>query len=154
MLGWCPSPAQPAAAAPATPERRRLLAATPFVWRHPSEIPRRDWLYGHHLIRRFLSATVAPGAVGKSSLLLVEALAMARRISHRPRMLDGTASRLSISAIAATVLPQTRSLWWQAGHGPIRSLRLQPKTSVRSNGVLQRPTHASTRRRGPGSETS
>jgi AAA domain len=34
-------------------------------------------VYGRHYIRQFLSATVAPGGVGKSSLSVVEALAMA-----------------------------------------------------------------------------
>ncbi|MBL8773896.1 MAG: AAA family ATPase [Phenylobacterium sp.] len=49
----------------------------PYVWRHPSEIPRREWLYGDHYLRGFLTATFAPGAVGKSALAIGEALAMA-----------------------------------------------------------------------------
>src|SRR5690606_5286517 len=49
----------------------------PFVWRPPSEIPRRQWLYGGHFIRDFLTTTFAPGAVGKSILLITEAMAMA-----------------------------------------------------------------------------
>ena len=53
------------------------ITARPFVWRDPSTFPRRQWLYGKHLVRKFLSCTVAPGGVGKSSLQLVEALAMA-----------------------------------------------------------------------------
>ena len=53
------------------------ISATPFVWRDPATFPRRHWVYGHHMIRRFLSTTVAPGAVGKSSLTMVEAVAMA-----------------------------------------------------------------------------
>jgi len=58
------------------PERKRIRA-TPYVYRDPSLIPPREWIYGRHLIRRFLSTTVAPGASGKSSLVLVEAIAMA-----------------------------------------------------------------------------
>lgn len=50
---------------------------TPFVWRDPSTIPPRPWLYGRHLIRKQVSVTVAPGGVGKSSLTICEALAMA-----------------------------------------------------------------------------
>ncbi|MCJ2030916.1 helicase RepA family protein [Methylobacterium sp. J-043] len=57
------------------------IRATPFRWRDPKTIPPREWLYGRHLIRRFLSTTVAPGAVGKSSLVLVEAIAM---VTGRP----------------------------------------------------------------------
>lgn len=60
----------------------------PFVWREPSTIPRRQWLYGRHLIRKFVSATFAPGGVGKSALALAEAMAMASGkplLGHRPR---------------------------------------------------------------------
>ena len=59
---------------PPTPPK---ITATPFVWRDPALIPRREWLYGHHLIRKFLSLTVAPGATGKSSLLIGDALSLA-----------------------------------------------------------------------------
>lgn len=40
-------------------------------------IPRRQWLYGNHYIRKFCSLTVAPGGLGKSTLVLTEAVAMA-----------------------------------------------------------------------------
>ena len=43
----------------------------------PKSLPKRQWLYGNHLIRKFGSATIALGAVGKSSLFIVEALALA-----------------------------------------------------------------------------
>jgi len=65
---WPPHDERPAAPA---------IKATPFVWRDPATFPRRRWLYGYHLIRKFISCTVAPGGVGKSSLVLVEAVAMA-----------------------------------------------------------------------------
>jgi hypothetical protein len=61
----------------ATVEGAPSLAAEPFVWCDPAAIPRRQWLYGRHFIRQFISATIAPGGVGKSSLLIAEALAMA-----------------------------------------------------------------------------
>jgi hypothetical protein len=50
---------------------------TPFRWRDPSTFPRRQFVYGRHYIRKFLGVTVAPTKVGKSSLCLVEAVAMA-----------------------------------------------------------------------------
>lgn len=53
------------------------ITARPFVWRDPKTFPRRQWLYGKHLVRKFLSCTIAQGGVGKSSLQLVEAVAMA-----------------------------------------------------------------------------
>jgi len=53
------------------------VVATPFRLGNPASIPRREWLYGTALIRRFMSVIVAPGGVGKSSLTIAEALAMA-----------------------------------------------------------------------------
>lgn len=47
----------------------------------PAAIPPRQWLYGRILIRGHVSLLVAPGGVGKSSLAITEALAMA---SGRP----------------------------------------------------------------------
>jgi|694.fasta_scaffold02092_10 hypothetical protein len=52
------------------------IKASPFRLVPEDQIPPRDWVYGRHLIRRFVSATVAPGGVGKSSLTFVEAMAM------------------------------------------------------------------------------
>ncbi len=62
------------------------IKATPYVRRDPGSLPPREFLYGRHLIRRFVSATIAPGAVGKSSLIVAEALAMAtgRDLLGRP----------------------------------------------------------------------
>jgi hypothetical protein len=54
----------------------RPLSPTPFEWRDPLTIPPRPWVYGRHMIRKQVSVTVAPGGVGKSSLTLVEALAL------------------------------------------------------------------------------
>ena len=50
---------------------------TPFTWRDPSTFPRRQFVYGRHYARQFLSVTAAQTKVGKSSLCLVEAVAMA-----------------------------------------------------------------------------
>jgi hypothetical protein len=57
------------------------ISATPYAWRAPENIARREWLYGHLLIRKFLSATVAPGGVGKSALVTAETLA---QVSGKP----------------------------------------------------------------------
>ncbi len=59
------------AAAPAP--LRAIAAALP----DPATIPPREWLYGTALIRRFVSVLVAPGGVGKSALVLGQALALA-----------------------------------------------------------------------------
>lgn len=55
----------------------KLVSATPYQWTDPSLIPQRQWIYGRSLIRKFVTVTVAPGGVGKSSLTIVEALALA-----------------------------------------------------------------------------
>jgi hypothetical protein len=51
------------------------IFATPYVWKNPATIRRRQWLYGYLLIRKFVTATVAPGGVGKSALIIAETLA-------------------------------------------------------------------------------
>jgi hypothetical protein len=49
----------------------------PFEYQDPKTIPMRAWLYNWHYLRRTVSLTVAPGGTGKSSLKIIEALAMA-----------------------------------------------------------------------------
>lgn len=64
-------------AAPENP----AITPTPYAWQDPTKIPRREWLYGRHLIRRYVSTTISPGGLGKSSMVMVEALAM---VSGKP----------------------------------------------------------------------
>ena len=69
-----------AAAARAYDEKNRwkpIVRASRFVWIDPAVIPRRQWLYGRHYVRKFISETIAPGAYGKSTLAMTEALAIA-----------------------------------------------------------------------------
>lgn len=58
-----------------------LITATPFEWKDPKTIRPRPWLYAKHYIRKIMNMTVAPGGLGKSSLVLTEALAM---VSGKP----------------------------------------------------------------------
>ncbi len=53
-----------------------LVRATPYQCRDPRSIPLRPWIYGRQFLRGSLSVIVAPGAVGKTSLLVGHALAM------------------------------------------------------------------------------
>lgn len=53
-----------------------LLTATAYQWTDPTSIPKRQFVYGKHLIRKFVSATIAPGGLGKSSLIVTEVMAM------------------------------------------------------------------------------
>lgn len=57
-------------------ENVQQITATPFEWIDPATIPPRRFIYGTHLIRKYASATIAPGGVGKSTLLTAEALAI------------------------------------------------------------------------------
>lgn len=49
----------------------------PWVAIDPLTFPPRSFLYGKHYIRKFASVTVAPPGIGKSTLDLIDALAMA-----------------------------------------------------------------------------
>ena len=49
----------------------------PFKTFETGGIPQREFLFGRHYQRRTVSGTVAPGGTGKSSLVMVEAIAMA-----------------------------------------------------------------------------
>jgi hypothetical protein len=53
------------------------INAKPYVFPDERALPLWDWLYGKHLSRGAVSATVAPGGTGKSTLSIAEALAMA-----------------------------------------------------------------------------
>jgi RecA-family ATPase len=55
---------------------------TPFILRpfepfDAAQLPPREFLFGKHYQRRTVSGTVAPGGTGKSSLVMVESVAMA-----------------------------------------------------------------------------
>ncbi len=44
---------------------------------NPATLPARDFIYANHYIRKFASATVSQGGIGKSTLVLTECIAMA-----------------------------------------------------------------------------
>jgi len=53
------------------------IVATEWKWIDPKTIPPRRWIYGYHYIRKYISTTVSPGGLGKTSNSIVEALSMA-----------------------------------------------------------------------------
>ena len=69
------------------------VSASAFEWIDGATIPKREWLYGGHHIRRYLSATFATGGVGKSSLTVAEALAM---VSGKPLLGVTPTARLRV----------------------------------------------------------
>lgn len=52
------------------------IVATRFSWIDPKTLKRREFAYGTHYIRKFVSVTSSPGGLGKTSNSIVEALAM------------------------------------------------------------------------------
>ena len=50
------------------------IEATPYVWRDPSALALRDWIAGHLILRGEVSVIIAPGGLGKTSLLIGTAL--------------------------------------------------------------------------------
>tara|TARA_B110000046_G_scaffold73521_1_gene81378 strand:- start:587 stop:2488 length:1902 start_codon:yes stop_codon:yes gene_type:complete len=58
-------------------EKKSAMAPKPFDLTDFSSIPPREWIYGRHYIRKFLSVTVAGGGTGKTALTMTEAVAMA-----------------------------------------------------------------------------
>jgi hypothetical protein len=82
------------------------IKASPFVWIDPTTIPRRQWLYNRHYIRKFVSETVAPGAYGKSTLAIAEGLAI---VTGRPLL---------------GVTPNGRAnVWYWNGEDPMEELQ-------------------------------
>ena len=58
-------------------ELAHAMQPKPFDLVDFASIPAREWVYGRHFIRKFLSVTVAGGGTGKTSLLMAECVAMA-----------------------------------------------------------------------------
>jgi hypothetical protein len=56
--------------------RSRVMASV-FSANDMRAVEPRRWLYGRHLIRGYVSATVSPGGVGKTTIELIEAVALA-----------------------------------------------------------------------------
>ena len=55
------------------------VSATPFRWRTPDSVPLRPWVYGRQLLRGTVSVLIAPGATGKTAMLIGTALAALAR---------------------------------------------------------------------------
>jgi hypothetical protein len=141
-----------ALADPGDQGRTSGIVATAYAWRAPATIARREWLYGNLLIRKFLSATVAPGGVGKSALVTAETLA---QVSGKPLLgvtvtsplrvwlwnledpQEETARRIQAAALHYDLTPADISdrLFVDSG----RDQRLVVATSTRNGAVIVRP---------------
>jgi hypothetical protein len=73
-------------AAASEPEIDPDIVAMPFVWAEPKDIPPRQWLYGSHVARKFVSVTLGTGSAGKTAVVLAEKCAF---VSGRDLLNDG-----------------------------------------------------------------
>lgn len=76
------------------PVAERTVHASPYVWRIPSTIPPREWVYGRQLLRGSLSVVVAPGATGKTALMIGTSLALVTGQSLLGKEVWGGAKRV------------------------------------------------------------
>ena len=53
------------------------ISATPYRWPDPRSLPTRQWLLGHWLLRGEVTAIIAPGGTGKSTIGAAMALSLA-----------------------------------------------------------------------------
>lgn len=65
------------AAVKAALEQAHKIKATPYDWRDPTKIPRRQWVFGRWLLKGTVAVVVAPGGMGKSTLISGMALSLA-----------------------------------------------------------------------------
>lgn len=102
--------------APETPQEAEpapLVRATPYKWRDPAEIPLRSWVYGRYLLRGTTTAVVAPGGIGKTTLLASTGLALATGRSLLGKTVWGGKQRVWIWNLEDDLDELTRSI--QAG---------------------------------------
>lgn len=104
------------------PERAAgLIRATPFAFPDPAAIPRRETLYAGHYTRKFVSATVAPSKVGKTSLIIAEALAMA---SGKP-------------LLGVPVVDGPHRVWLWNGEDPLEELERRTAAAMMHYGLTR-----------------
>jgi hypothetical protein len=63
----------------AKPSKPVVVEPTTYILPDPATIPQRQWLLGFHYMRKVVTATVAPGGFGKTTLALFEAMSMVER---------------------------------------------------------------------------
>ncbi len=72
-----------------------LVEPTLYLLPDPASLPKRAWMHATHYIRRTVTATVAPGGFGKTTLALFDALLMAVK-GYRVWYISGEDDKLEI----------------------------------------------------------
>ena len=83
--GWTPPPdpikermqQQSQAVSNADDENAMQSWPTPYNMFDALTLPRREWVYGYDYIKKYISVTASAGGIGKTSAIIVEALAIA-----------------------------------------------------------------------------
>jgi hypothetical protein len=94
------------------------LRATAARLPDPKTIPTRQWLYKPHYVRQIVSATVSTGGIGKSTLVIAEALAMASG-----KALHGTTPRGKLK------------VWYWNGEDPTLELERRVAATMKHYGL-------------------
>ena len=71
-----------------------LIEASPYEWRDPVNIPKRPWIFGRWLLSGTVACVVAPGGVGKSTLLMSMALSLSSGRSFLGKAIFGDPKRV------------------------------------------------------------
>ena len=86
------------------------IAASPYIWVPPEDIPPLDWLLGHWLLREEVSFVVAPGGLGKSTFLAAAALSLATGKSFLGKEVPNGPKRVWIWNLEDSIGMMTRSI--------------------------------------------
>lgn len=93
-----------------------LIAASPYEWRDPLNIPKRPWIFGRWLLSGTVACVVAPGGVGKSTLLMSMALSLSSGRSFLGKAIFGDPKRVWLWNLEDDMDELSRSLQAAALH--------------------------------------
>lgn len=86
------------------------IAASPYVWVPPEDIPPLDWLFGHWILRDEVSFVVAPGGLGKSTFLAATALSLVTGKNFLGKEVLNGPTRVWIWNLEDSIAMMTRSI--------------------------------------------
>jgi hypothetical protein len=93
-----------------------LIEASPYEWRDPLNIPKRPWIFGRWLLSGTVACVVAPGGVGKSTLLMSMALSLSSGRSFLGKAIFGDPKRVWLWNLEDDMDELSRSLQAAALH--------------------------------------
>ncbi len=94
----------------------RPIAATPYLWRDPATIPPRPWVFGRWFLRGTATAVIAPGGIGKTTLLDTTALSLVTGRAVLGKSVWGGAKRVWLWNLEDDLEERSRSIQAAAKH--------------------------------------